>query len=85
MQDSHQQVKLHTVSQFLQKNKIKSRPPRLLEVGFRFCKKSDISILISMGYKKYKSNNSNINKKWIIHHTMRVFKTKMVGPCTAKS
>ena len=48
MQDSHQSFKLHVVSQFLQYNEKKAQILRLLAIGFKFCKKSDITTIISM-------------------------------------
>ena len=48
MQDSRRHIQLHIVSQYLKQNEIKARLLRLLAVGFRFCKKLDVTIIISI-------------------------------------
>ena len=63
MQDNHQQVKMNVLSQFLNIIKIKAQPLRLLVVGFKFCKKLDITITTAMNENTQSSNKSTVNKK----------------------
>ena len=67
-QDSHQQV----IQNSCNKMKIKARILRPLVVGFKFCKKTDINIIISINDNIQISNKSTANRKWRCHYLTRV-------------
>ena len=68
----YHQLKFDIVSKLLQFNKNKTLPLIKPVVRFKFCKNSDISIIISMNENIQMSNKSTVNKKCRRHHPTRM-------------